>query len=117
MALSAQGRSLDRKKFFRDPFLIVSILFLLGFLTLFIIYPLTILLKDGFASSTKAFTFDSFAYAFTKTSGFMTAMKNSIIIGLAVSFGATIVALLFAYVEVYVKTKIRLVNSFLKLSF
>lgn len=108
-----QGKALDRKKFFADPFLIGSILFLFIFCTFFILYPLIILLKDGFASSTEAFTFSSFAYAFSSYSGFLTSMKNSVIIGLSVSFGAVVVALLFAYVDVYVKVK----TKFLRILF
>ena len=112
-AATLQGKALDRKKFFRDPFLIGSILFLFIFCSFFIVYPLVILLKDGFASSESPFTFDSFAYAFASYSGFMESMKNSIIIGLSVSLGAVILALLFAYVDVYVKVK----TKFLRILF
>lgn len=110
MTASLQGKKLDRKKFFQDPFLIFAIFFLIIFFTLFIAYPLVILLKDGFATSTKAFSFESFAYTFSVYSGFLKAMGNSVIIGLAVSAGATIVGLLFAYVDTYVKLKTKVLK-------
>jgi iron(III) transport system permease protein len=108
MTATQQGKALDRKKFFQDPFLLFAIFFLIIFFTLFIVYPLVILLKDGFASSTKSVTLDSFGYVFSGYSGFIKAMENSVIIGLAVSAGAVIVGLLFAYVDVYVKLQTKL---------
>ena len=42
-----QSAALDRKKFFGDPVLIVSVVILMIFLALFIIYPLAILLVDS----------------------------------------------------------------------
>src|SRR5574344_2990464 len=110
MTATQQGKALDRKKFFQDPFLLFAIFFLIIFFTLFIVYPLVILLKDGFASSTQGFTFTSFQYVFSSYSGFIKAMENSIIIGLAVSAGAVIVGLLFAYVDVYVKLRTKVLK-------
>ncbi|MFA7222869.1 MAG: iron ABC transporter permease [Bacilli bacterium] len=115
MASSVQAKSLDRKKFFSDPFMVFVIFFLIIFFTLFIVYPLVILLKDGFASSTESFTFSSFAYVFSAYSGFLKAMENSIIIGLAVGVGAAILGLLFAYVDVYVKLKTKFLRILFKI--
>ena len=42
-----QSAALDRKKFFGDPVLIVSVVILMIFLALFIIYPLAKLLVDS----------------------------------------------------------------------
>ena len=42
-----QSASLDRKKFFGDPVLVITILALIVFLTLFILYPLAMLLVDS----------------------------------------------------------------------
>ena len=42
-----QSASLDRKKFFGDPVLVLTILALFIFLTLFILYPLAMLLMDS----------------------------------------------------------------------
>ena len=43
-----QGKSLDRKKLMGDPVLVTTIVVLIGFLTVFIVYPLAILLVDAF---------------------------------------------------------------------
>jgi iron(III) transport system permease protein len=99
-----QSRSLARKKFFADPITIVTTIAIFLFLFFFVIYPLAILLKDGFATKYKDFTFDSLNYIFNpETVNFSAPMVHSLIIGLAVAFGATIVGVLFAYVDVYVK--------------
>jgi len=113
--IKSQSKRLDSKKFFSDPMLVGSIAFLLVFCTLFIVYPLVILLKDGFADSTHKFTFNSFVYAFQKYSGFMVSAKNSVVVGLAASFGATVLALLFAYVEVYVKVRTKILQILFKI--
>ena len=42
-----QSAALDRKKFFGDPVLVVTIVVLILLLTLFIVYPLAILLVDS----------------------------------------------------------------------
>ena len=42
-----QGAMLDRKKFFADPVMIVTIVILIAFLSLFILYPLAMLLADS----------------------------------------------------------------------
>ena len=42
-----QSKALDRKKFFADPIMVVTILVLIVFLALFILYPLAMLLTDS----------------------------------------------------------------------
>ena len=44
----SQSAALDRKKFFADPIMVTTIVVLIAFLTLFILYPLAILLVDSF---------------------------------------------------------------------
>ena len=44
---SSQSSKLDRKKFFGDPVLVVTIIALIAFLSLFILYPLAMLLMDS----------------------------------------------------------------------
>lgn len=44
---TAQGASLDRKKLMADPIMVSTIVVLVVFLTLFIIYPLVILLVES----------------------------------------------------------------------
>ena len=43
-----QSAALDRKKLMGDPILVTTIVVLITFLTLFILYPLAILLVDSF---------------------------------------------------------------------
>ena len=47
MAKTAQGAALDRKKLMADPIMVTTIVLLITFLTLFILYPLAILLVDS----------------------------------------------------------------------
>ena len=42
-----QGAALDRKKLLADPIMVTTIVVLIAFLTLFILYPLAILLVDS----------------------------------------------------------------------
>ena len=42
-----QGSALDRKKLLADPIMVTTIVVLIAFLTLFILYPLAILLVDS----------------------------------------------------------------------
>ena len=44
---SRQGAALDRKKFFADPVMVVTIVLLTVLLALFILYPLAMLLLDS----------------------------------------------------------------------
>ena len=46
----SQGAALDRKKLMADPIMVTTIVVLITFLTLFILYPLAILLVDSFYS-------------------------------------------------------------------
>ena len=48
-----QGASLDRKKLMKDPIMVTTIVVLIAFLTLFILYPLAILLVDSFVGDGK----------------------------------------------------------------
>ncbi|MBR6004118.1 MAG: iron ABC transporter permease, partial [Lachnospiraceae bacterium] len=44
----SQSASLDRKKLMGDPIMVTTIVLLIVFLTVFILYPLAILLVDSF---------------------------------------------------------------------
>jgi iron(III) transport system permease protein len=99
-----QSRSLRTKKFLADPITIVTTVAIMLFLLLFVLYPLAILLKDAFATKYKDFSFDAFAYIFQQIN-YGKPVVTSIVIGLAVALGATLIGLLFAYVDVYVKVR------------
>ena len=96
-----QSAALDRKKLMGDPILVCTIVVLIAFLTLFILYPLAILLVDSIYSG-NGFTLDIFKRVLAMPN-FRTAIGNTMKIGLVVGILSAAVGLLFAYVEVYVR--------------
>jgi iron(III) transport system permease protein len=84
-----------------DPILVTTIVLLITFLTLFILYPLAILLVDSFYGDS-GFTFNVFKRIFAMPS-FTKAITNTLKVGFLVGILSTLVGLLFAYVEVYVR--------------
>ncbi len=107
-----QGAALDRKKLMGDPIMVTTIVVLIAFLTLFILYPLAILLVDSFITdngpSLEVFSRVLAMGSFTK------AITNTLAVGLLVSVVSALVGLLFAYVEVYVKLKTRFMGGLFK---
>ncbi len=108
-----QGKALDRKKLLGDPILITTIVVLIAVLTLFILYPLAMLLVDSFISG-GGFTLDVFARIFQMPS-FTTAITNTLSVGFLVGVVSALVGLLFAYVEVYVQLKTRFMRGLFSL--
>lgn len=98
---TGQGKSLDRRKLMADPIMVTTIVLLITFLTLFILYPLAMLLVDSFVSE-NGFSFDIFKRIFALPT-FTTAITNTLKVGCLVGVLSTLIGLLFAYVEVYVK--------------
>lgn len=96
-----QGAALDRKKLMADPILVTTIAVLIAFLTVFILYPLAILLVDSFVSE-DGFTFVIFKRIFDMPT-FTRAITNTLKVGFVVGIFSTLIGLLFAYVEVYVR--------------
>ena len=96
-----QSSALDRKKLMGDPILVTTIVVLITFLTLFILYPLAILLVDSFVGD-GGFSFNVFKRIFDMPT-FTHAITNTLKVGLFVGILSTLVGLLFAYVEVYVR--------------
>ena len=103
MAKTAQGAALDRKKLMADPIMVTTIVVLITFLTLFILYPLAILLVDSFISEGHV-TLDVFRRIMGMPN-FIRAITNTLKVGFVVGILSTVVGLLFAYVEVYVRMK------------
>ena len=97
----SQSAALDRKKLMADPVMVGTIIVLITFLTLFILYPLAILLVDSFYGG-EGFTLATFQKVMAMPT-FRTAIGNTLKVGFLVGILSTIVGLLFAYVEVYVK--------------
>ena len=96
-----QSAALDRKKLMGDPILVTTIVVLITFLTLFILYPLAILLVDSFVGD-GGFSFNVFKRIFQMPT-FTHAITNTLKVGFLVGVLSTLVGLLFAYVEVYVR--------------
>ena len=104
-----QGAALDRKKLMGDPIMVTTIVVLIAFLTLFILYPLAILLVDSFVTDSGP-SFGVFTRIFQMGS-FTTAITNTLAVGFLVSIVSALVGLLFAYVEVYVKLKTKFMSG------
>ena len=97
----SQSAALDRRKLMADPVMVGTIVVLIAFLTLFILYPLAILLVDSFYGG-NGFTLATFRRILAMPN-FITAITNTLKVGFLVGILSTVVGLLFAYVEVYVK--------------
>lgn len=98
-----QGTALDRKKLMADPIMVTTIIVLIAFLTLFILYPLAILLVDSVITD-EGISLSVFQRVLAMPS-FETAITNTLKVGFLVSIVSSLVGLLFAYVEVYVELK------------
>ncbi len=98
-----QGTALDRKKLMADPIMVTTIIVLIAFLTLFILYPLAILLVDSVITD-QGISLSVFQRVLAMPS-FETAITNTLKVGFLVSIVSSLVGLLFAYVEVYVELK------------
>ncbi len=109
----AQSAALDRKKLFGDPVLVTTIVVLITFLTLFILYPLAILLVDSIYSPEGGVTLRFFQESFSKYT-FIRAITNTLKVGFLVGILSALVGLLFAYVEVYVKVRTRFMGGLFK---
>ena len=105
----SQNARLERRKFFSDPVLVTMIIVLLIFLTLFILYPLLMLLIDSIYTEGKI-TLDVFKRVLS-LQRFQNAFRNTLVLGFIVGFASTIIGLLFAYVEVYVKVRTRFLEK------
>ena len=103
MSMKSNSARLERKKLFSDPVLMGMIIVLLVFLALFIVYPLFVLLIDSFYTDGKV-TLSVFQRVLSMHR-FRTAFSNTVVLGLITGFLSTIIGLLFAYVDVYVKIK------------
>ncbi len=108
----SQSIQLERKKLLADPIMVSTIVVLIAFLTLFIMYPLAILLVDSFITE-RGLSLEVFQRIFALHT-FTTAITNTLSVGLLVSIVSTLVGLLFAYVEVYVKLRTRFLSGLFK---
>ena len=110
---SSNSRRLDRKKFFADPTLVITIVILTLFLCLFILYPLAMLLVDAVWGEETGLTLSVFGRVWNMRV-FRTAFTNTLLLGLITGLGSVLLGLLFAYVEVYVSLRSRIVRGLFK---
>ena len=103
-----QSAQLDRKKLMADPVMMTTIVLLIVFLSLFILYPLAILLVDSVYSDGTGITTRFFQESFSKYT-FIRAITNTLKVGFLVGILSAAVGLLFAYVEVYVKVRTKFI--------
>lgn len=96
-----QRRELERKKLLSDPIMITTIVLLVTVLTVFILYPLAILLIDSIYGS-NGISLDTFKRVM-QMPNFRRAITNTLKIGFVVGILSTLIGLLFSYVEMYVK--------------
>ncbi|MEE3495111.1 MAG: iron ABC transporter permease [Butyrivibrio sp.] len=108
----SQSASLDRKKLLADPIMVTTIVLLIVFLTIFILYPLTILLVDSFITDS-GITLDTFKRVMG-LANFRRAITNTLKVGFLVGIASALIGLLFAYVEVYVKLRTRFMEGLFK---
>ena len=109
----SQSASLDRKKLLGDPIMVMTIILLIVFLTVFILYPLAILLVDSFISE-EGFTLEIFKRIMA-LANFRRAITNTLKVGFLVGIASALIGLLFAYVEVYVKLRTRFMEVLFRL--
>ena len=105
-----QSTALERKKLLADPIMVTTIVVLIAFLTLFILYPLAVLLVDSVYAKESGLTMEIFKRIFGMHT-FRTAITNTLKVGLTVGLFSTIIGLLFAYVEVYVKVRTKFMGG------
>jgi len=102
-----QSSKLDRQKLLSDPILMCTILLLFAFLILFILYPLAVLLVDSiYVPEDGGLTLSVFQRILNMFR-FRTAFANTLKLGLLTGLFSTIIGLLFAYVDVYMRVRSR----------
>ena len=94
--------------------MVTTIVVLITFLTLFILYPLAVLLVDSVYGKETGLTMDIFKRIMAMGS-FRKAITNTLKVGFAVGIFSTLLGLLFAYVEVYVKVRSKFMGGLFQL--
>lgn len=95
----------DMKKIWRDPMLLVTIIFLIVTLAIFIIYPLVAVLKGSFIQNG---SFSLAAYSkILKDLDFRETFVNTMVLGITVSTLSTLIGFIFAYADAYIRSHFR----------
>lgn len=92
----------DMKKIWRDPMLLVTIIFLIVTLAIFIIYPLVAVLKGSFIQNG---SFSLAAYSkILSDLDFRETFINTMVLGVTVSSLSTLIGFIFAYADAYIRS-------------
>ncbi|MDO4323496.1 MAG: iron ABC transporter permease [Lachnospiraceae bacterium] len=104
-----QSASLDRKKFLHDPVMLVTVVILIVALLLFVLYPLVILLMDSVweEGHITLAIFDRILHL----DRFQVAFVNTLRAGVLTALISTLLGLMFAYVDVYVKLRFKILEK------
>lgn len=102
----SQRASLERRKFFSDPILVLTVVALIVFLLLFIAYPLFTLLAESVYTEETGVTLQAFVRIF-KLSSFRGVIRNTLVLGFLSGILSTAIGFLFAYVDCYVKVRMK----------
>lgn len=92
----------DMKKIWRDPTLLITIIFVILSLAIFIIYPLVSVLKVSFVGK-GGFNLDAY-FDTLKSLDFQKTLKNTLTLGVTVGFLSTLIGFIFAYADSYIKS-------------
>ncbi|WP_242971856.1 ABC transporter permease [Haloimpatiens massiliensis] len=95
----------DMKKIWRDPMLLVTIIFVIAILLIFILYPLFAVLKESFISR-DGFTLSAYSETI-KSIDFRNTLKNTLMLGFIVGGLSTLIGFIFAYADSYIKTRFK----------
>lgn len=110
MSGSASANTALKQKKRNEPAIKFTILLLILFLLLFVIYPIFSLLFESIQSD-NGITFAAYISVLGKKS-FRNALFNTLVLGFGSGIISTIVGFLFAYVDVYVQTKFKGIFKF-----
>lgn len=101
--MKSRNRELnDMKKIWRDPMLLVTIIFLIVTLSIFIIYPLFAVLKGSFIEK-GGFSLSAYVKVLNDID-FKESFNNTIILGVVVSALSTLIGFIFAYADAYIRS-------------
>jgi len=103
--IRSSSRSLDRKKLLADPILLLTIIAIVLFLTLFIAYPLFSLLQESVYNNNRI-SLDAFGRVLGLAS-FRGVIGNTLLLGVLSGIISTLIGFLFAYVDTYVKVRFK----------
>lgn len=92
----------DMKKIWRDPMLLITIVFVLISLAVFILYPLFSVLKVSFIKGS-SFTLNAY-WETLKNLEFQKTLKNTLVLGAVVGGLSTTIGFIFAYADSYIRS-------------